>query len=229
MESLELLANNLANIETGGYKADREFYSLYSGADANPDPQTGVGATMPVIQRHWTDRAQGELRTTTNPLDFAIEGDGLFSVQTQRGVRYTRNGNFRVDPAGNLVTLDQSPVRAVGGGKISLQQGVPVEVETNGTVSQGGRVVGKLEVVSFAEGEVNKEGANYYAPVPQAVPGVAKGSVLQGKLESSNVAAPESAVRLVAIMRQFEMLQRAAGIGNEMNKRAIDEIARVVA
>ncbi len=229
MESLELLANNLANIETGGYKADREFYSLYSGAESSADPQTGVGATMPVIQKHWTDPAQGELRTTTNPLDLAIEGDGMFAVQTQRGVRYTRNGNFRVDSAGNLVTIDQLPLRAVGGGKISLQQGVPVEVETNGSISQGGRGVGKLEVVTFAEGDVNKEGANYYAPVPGAVPSVAKGSVLQGKLESSNVAAPESAVRLVAIMRQFEMLQRAAGIGNEMNKRALDEIARVVA
>ena len=229
MESLELLANNLANIETGGYKADREFYSLYSGSESTADPKTGVSATMPVIQKHWTDPAQGELRTTTNPLDFAIDGEGMFAVETPRGVRYTRNGNFRVDATGNLVALDRSPVQAVGGGKIGLQQGVPVEVETNGTVSQGGRAVGKLEVVTFGEGEVNKEGANYYAALPGSVPRAAKGSVLQGKLESSNVAAPESAVRLVAIMRQFEMLQRAAGIGNEMNKRAIDEIARVVA
>ncbi len=228
MESLELLANNLANIETGGYKADREFYSLYSSFDSTPDPQTGVGTTMPVIQKQWTDPAQGELHVTSNPLDFAIDGDGMFSVQTPRGVRYTRNGNFRVDSTGNLVTLDRSPVRGVGGSKLTLQQGVPVEVLTNGTVSQGGQVVGKLEVVSFGEGDVNKEGANYFVPVPGVRPQPAKGSVLQGKLEASNVAAPESAVRLVAIMRQFEMLQRAAGIGNEMNKRAMDEVARVV-
>jgi len=228
MESLELLANNLANIETGGYKADREFYSLYSSLDSSPDPQTGVGSTLPVIQRHWTDAAQGELHVTSNPLDFAIDGDGLFAVQTPRGIRYTRNGNFRVDSNGNLSTLDKSAVLGTDGLPMKLEAGVPVEVQTDGTVTQGGLPAGKLQVVSFRDGEVNKEGANYYVPVSGARPLAAKGSVLQGKLESSNVAAPESAVRLVAIMRQFEMLQRAAGIGNEMNKSAIEEVGKVV-
>src|ERR1022692_898081 len=88
MESLELLANNLANVETGGFKADREFYSLYTSADASADPQTGVETTLPVIENHWTDLAQGDFHVTGNPLDFAIDGGGLFAVQTPRGVRY---------------------------------------------------------------------------------------------------------------------------------------------
>ena len=100
MESLEMLANNLANVETGGYKADREFYSLYTSLDASADPVTGDAATQPVIESHWTDLAQGELHDTANPLDFAINGEGLFGVQTARGVRYTRNGNFRVPQRG---------------------------------------------------------------------------------------------------------------------------------
>src|SRR3954452_15433276 len=86
MESLEMLANNLANVETGGYKADREFYSLYIGAAASGDPQTGDVARLPVIENHWTDLSQGVLRTTGNPLDFAIDGEGLFTVQTKAGV-----------------------------------------------------------------------------------------------------------------------------------------------
>ena len=228
MESLELLANNLANIETGGYKADREFYSLYSGFDSTPDPETGAQSTIPVIQKRWTDPAQGELNATSNPLDFAIDGDGMFAVQTPRGVRYTRNGNFRVDAQGNLVAADRSPVLAVGGGKIPIQAAVPVEVQNDGTILQAGQSVGRMVVASFADGELDKEGSNYFVPVSGAQPRSASGSVLQGKLESSNVGAPESAVRLVAIMRQFEMLQRAAGIGNEMNKRAMDEVGRVV-
>ena len=111
MESLEMLANNLANAETGGYKADREFYSIYTGEEATIDPQTGVVSTLPVIESQWTDHSQGNLRNTSGPLDFAIDGAGFFSVQTPAGTRYTRNGSFRVSPGGVVTALDGNPVR----------------------------------------------------------------------------------------------------------------------
>lgn len=227
MESLDLLANNLANVETGGFKADREFYSLYTGLDATADPLTGDLATLPVIESHWTDLTQGDFRVTGNPLDFAIDGEGLFAVQTPRGVRYTRNGSFRVSSAGVLTTIDGSSVQAKGGGRIQLQAGVPVEILTDGSVRQSGQVTGRMDLVAFSAGTVNKEGSNYWVPATGAKPQPAKGGVLQGKLEASNVGGPESAVRLVAILRQFEMLHKAMSIGNELNKRAIDEVARV--
>jgi flagellar basal body rod protein FlgG len=207
MESLELLANNLANTS---------------------DPNTGDTNTQPVIESHWTDLAQGELRNTTNQLDFAINGDGLFGVQTARGVRYTRNGNFKVLPSGALATGDGSTVRAVGGGQILLQPDLPVDVLPDGTVRQGLQTVGQMEIVSFDRSSINKEGTSYFAPFAGAKSKPATGTVLQGKLEQSNVGAAESAVRLVAIMRQFEMLQKAASIGNDLNKEAITEVARVV-
>jgi flagellar basal-body rod protein FlgF len=228
MESLEMLANNLANVETGGYKADREFYSVYTSLDASSDPATGNISTLPVIENHWTDQAQGELRNTTNPLDFAIDGDGLFGVQTARGVRYTRNGSFRILPTGALAASDGSPVRAKGGGQILLQPNLPVDVLSDGTVRQGLQTVGQMEIVSFDRNSINKEGASYFAAATGIQPKLATGAVLQGKLEHSNVGTAESAVRLVAIMRQFEMLQKAAGIGNDLNKQAIEQVARVV-
>jgi flagellar basal-body rod protein FlgF len=228
MQSLDMLANNLANIETGGYKADREFYSLYTSLDATSDSQTGQVSTLPVIENHWTDLAQGELRNTTNPLDFAIDGDGLFGVQTGRGVRYTRNGNFKVLPNGALATQDGSTVRARGGGQILLQPNMPVEVLPDGTVRQGLQTAGQMEVVSFDRSAIDKEGTNYFAPFANSTPKPATGVVLQGKLEQSNVGTAESSVRLIAIMRQFEMLQKAASIGNDINTRAIQEVARVV-
>jgi flagellar basal body rod protein FlgG len=228
MESLEMLANNLANVETGGYKADREFYSLYTSLDASADPVTGEAATLPVIENHWTDLAQGEFRNTSNPLDFAIDGDGLFEVQTSRGVRYTRNGNFRILPGGALAASDGSPVRAQGGGQIILRPDIPVEVLPDGTVRQGVLTVGRMEIVSFDRKALNKEGSNYFAPFAGAQPKPASAKVLQGRLEQSNVGTAESAVRLVAIMRQFEMLQKAMSIGNELNSEAIKEVARVV-
>jgi len=228
MESLELLANNLANTETGGYKADREFYSLYTSADASADPQTGALATLPVIEHHWTDPAQGDLHQTGNPLDFAIDGDGLFSVQTSRGLRYTRNGNFRLSPAGVLTTSGGDAVQAKGGGTIRLQPGIAVEVSSDGSVRQGAQLSGQLDLASFDPQAMNKEGHNYFALVAGgSVKPAAGGAVLQGKLEGSNAGGPESAVRLVSIMRQFEMLQKAMSIGNELNRRAIEEVARV--
>jgi flagellar basal body rod protein FlgG len=227
MESLEMLANNLANVETGGFKADREFFSLYTSNDATADPQTGDLPTLPLVETHWTDLTQGNLTNTGNPLDFAIDGDGLFALQTQGGVRYTRNGTFRLGAGGVLTAADGSAVRAQGGGTIQLQPGIPVEVLPDGTVQQAGQSAGQLEISTFDPGNLDKSGANYFVPLEGARPKQATGAVLQGKLEQSNVGAAESSVRLVAIMRQFEMLQKAMNIGNELNRKAIEEVARV--
>ena len=109
-----------------------------------------------------------------------------------------------------------------------MQPTLPVDVLSDGTVRQGLQTVGQIEVVSFDRNSINKEGASYFAPFGGAQPRAATGTVLQGKLEHSNVGTAESAVRLVAIMRQFEMLQKAANIGNDLNKQAIEQVARVV-
>src|SRR5215831_13290816 len=100
MESLDLLANNVANASTGGFKADREFYSLYSGED-NSDT---VPSTMPVIERPWTDYTQGTLQRTGNTLDFALDGHGFFAVNGPSGPLYTRNGSFRLGGDGGDAT-----------------------------------------------------------------------------------------------------------------------------
>src|SRR5690242_11527836 len=92
MESLELLANNVANASTGGYKADREFYSLYVAPEAEADPIS----TMPVIEKPWIDLSQGVVRGTGNQLDVALDGKGFFAVDGPRGPLYTRNGSFHL-------------------------------------------------------------------------------------------------------------------------------------
>lgn len=227
MESLDLLANNLANTETGGYKADREFYSIYTSAEASADAQNNL-TTLPVIQRQWTDLSPGELRPTWNSLDLAINGDGMFAVQTAHGTRYTRNGNFRLSPTGTLTTADGNAVQSKAGTPIALDQALPIEVLPDGTVQQSGAAVGQIQMASFDPGSLAKEGSNYFIALPGAPQKAATGSVMQGKLEQSNVGTAESAVRLVSITRQFEMLQKAASLGNDLNKRAIEEVARVV-
>ncbi len=227
MDSLDLVANNIANSETGGYKADREFYSIYASAEASADRQGNV-STQPLVQKQWTDLSAGEMRVTGNPLDVAVNGDGMFAIQTARGIRYTRNGNFRISAAGTLTTADGNAVRSQTGAPIALANGQTVDILPDGTVQQSGNVVGKIQMAAFDTGSLTKEGANYFVVAPGAVARAATGTVSQGKLEQSNVGVAESAVRLVSITRQFEMLQKAAGIGNDFSKRAIEEVARVV-
>jgi len=226
MESLDLLANNLANTETGGYKSDREFYNLYVAPEANADPPV----TMPVIERQWTDFSQGSLRNTGSPLDFALSGKGFFAVDGPGGPLYTRQGAFHVSPAGLLVTSEGYPVRLAGGGQLQSQSSAPFEVTPDGTVSQQGQVLGKLDLVNFQDSSVlAKRGNNYFrAGDASAAPVTAADvEVQQGKLEASNVGTAESAVRLVSVMRQFEMLHKAISIGADMNKKAVEEVARV--
>jgi flagellar basal-body rod protein FlgF len=227
MDSLEMLANNLANAATGGYKTDREFYSLYAAPEAG-DPNRAP-ATVPVIERPWTDFSQGMLQPTENELDLAISGKGFFAVNGPSGALYTRNGNFKLSPAGLLVTMEGYPVRASGGGTLQTVSTAPVEVSPDGSVAQAGQVLGQLEIADFADrSSLRKQGTSYFLnPDPKSAPTPAAGAEIhQGQLEASNVTPAEGAVRLVSLMRQFEMLQRAVSIGADMNRHAIEEVAR---
>ena len=230
LESLEMLANNLANADTAGYKSDREFYSLYVSAEAqDPLAPAGSASTLPVIERHWTDFSQGTMRATANPLDLAIAGRGFFSVNAPAGTLYTRNGSFRFSPAGVLTAAEGYAVRLVGGGSLQTNSTNPLEVSADGTVSQAGAVLGRLEVMDFRDlSALQKQGGGYFAANAGAAPvAVAGGEVRQGRLEGSNVASAEGAVRLVNVIRQFEMLQKAIVLGGEMNRKAVEEVARV--
>ncbi len=228
MESLDMLANNLANAATAGFKGDREFYGLYVSAQAGG---TGAGgpATLPVIERSWTDFSQGMIYSTSNPLDVAISGRGLFSVDSPAGRLYTRNGNFRLSSSGVLTTQEGYPVRMTGGGTLQVTGAGAIEISPDGAVRQNGAALGQIEVVEFPDASVlSKRSAGYFTAPAAATPQAAASFELhQGKLEGSNVGSAEGAVRLVNVIRQFEMLQRAVALGAEMNRRAVEEVARV--
>lgn len=226
MESLEMLANNLANAATGGFKGDREFYSLYISPEAQ-DGAASPAETLPVVERHWTDLSPGTLRATGNQLDVALTGAGFFAVDGPSGPLYTRNGGFRLAGDGTLIAAGGYPVRNAGGGRLRLDAALPVSIGPDGTVRQREQVVGRIEIVDFASPAVlAKQGNNYFRAAPGAQPAASSAQVHQGSLEDSNVSAPEAAVRLVALMRQFEMLQKAVAVGGEMNRRAVEEVAR---
>jgi flagellar basal body rod protein FlgG len=227
MESLSLLANNLANATTSGYKSDSEFYGLYTSPDADSSSEA---STLPSIERQWTDFSQGTLQATGNPLDVALSGPGFLTVAGPGGNLYTRNGNLHSSPTGDLVTGEGFSVRGVGGGAIHLAPGASVEIAPDGTVRQGGHTLGQLAVVNFkSTNSLRKMNGTCFQNTDSKNPPVVASDVqvLQGKLEGSNVAVPEAAMRLVGVMRQFEMLQKAVSLGVEMDSKSIQEVARV--
>jgi len=229
MESLEMLANNIANQSSPGFKADREFYSLYMSPDAVATAGAGVSpATLPVIERNWTDFTQGLLNSTGNSLDLAMSGKGFFVVEGQQGPLYTRNGSFQLSPAGVLQTQKGYAVLDTENRPIKVDVSRPVEVTSAGEIRQDGNVVAKLKLVDIQQaGAVEKRDGTYFKLSDPTAVSPSPAEVHQGKLEASNVAPAEATIRLVSLMRQFESLQRAMQLGGEMNRRAVEEVAKV--
>jgi flagellar basal-body rod protein FlgF len=231
MESLDLLANNLANTATAGFKRDLEFYGTYAGEDSDDPINGGASSTLPTVEKQWTDFSQGIIQVTGNPLDVALDGGGFLTVSGPNGkTLYTRAGNLKVLPSGALATSDNYPLQGTGGGSIQITPNKPITITPEGTVQQNGQPVGQLKVVSFANTKsLAKRGATCFENtdtknVPAAAPNVA---VQQGKIEGSNVPVADAAMRLVGVMRQFEMLQKAIGVSTEMDTKSISEVARV--
>jgi flagellar basal-body rod protein FlgF len=230
IESLDMLANNIANASAPGFKADREYFGQYLSTEAADSPEGTTPTVLPVVERQWTNFAQGSLMDTGNPLDVALSGKGFFVANGPGGPVFTRDGSMQVSPQGLLVSLDGYPVQGADGKPISLDRSLPVEITPDGTVRQNGQDISQLAVVDFADPSVlAKRGNNYFGiDVSTVQPAPASNvQIQQGKLEAANDQPAESAVRLVNILRQFESLQKAMSIGAEMNKRAVEEVARV--
>jgi flagellar basal-body rod protein FlgF len=227
MQSLDLVANNLANSSTGGYKSDGEFFTLFTSEAAGED-ESGPSA-VPMIQRQWTDFGQGLLEPTNNPLDFGLSGKGFFVVQGPSGPLYTRNGHFRFSSTGALVTDEDYPLLQQNGQPFKTNTSQNLEVARNGDVSQNGKLIGTIKVAQFEKpADLTKYGANYFSNATgQDAPDATGAQIYQGKIEASNVSAAHGAVRIVGLSRQFEMMQKAISISNDMGKKAIEEVAKV--
>jgi flagellar basal-body rod protein FlgF len=218
LDSLDMLANNIANANTAGFKSDREFYGLYE-------------EQLPVVESQWTDFSQGTLTQTGNPLDLALNGKGMFALNSPRGVVYTRTGNFQISKENQLANGDGYTLRDVlnQGRPITVDPAQAVTISKAGVVSQGGQDLGQIEVGSpdATPQALSKLGSTYFSLTDSSTPAAAQADVLQGQMEQSNVPASDSAVKLVGIMRQFEMLQKAITLDTDMSKQAIQEVAKV--
>ena len=231
-QALELAANNLANISTTGYKAQREFYNSLTASlgNANQRPLSSLNQAINnygVLGGATVDVQAGTLERTGNDLDVAMEGSGFFVVKTKAGLRYTRNGNFRVDADGQVVTAWGDPVMG-DQGPLEIPSG-PVSIGPDGTISSQGGVVGRFQTVDFAPGAtlVPEGNSTYKAAAGSATPATDP-RIRQGMLEASNMNPITGTIGLIMIQRQTQLLQQALSIfHNEFNKSAAEDLPRV--
>jgi len=228
MQELDILANNLANSSSSGYKSDKEVYSTYSVNAASNDPE--ATGKSPWVKGTWVDFTQGTIAPTGNPLDVALSGKGFLSVRGAAGPLYTRNGSLKVTSKGELVAAEDRAVLDSGGKPVKIDPKLPYEINSKGEVMQEGKTVAKLGVVEFANpNALAKVGQSYFQSTGLGntpKPAVAT-EIHQGQLEGSNAGPAEAAVRLVSVMRQFEMLQKTVTISSDMDKQAFEEVAKV--
>lgn len=231
MEALEIIANNMANATTAGFKADRERYGLYwadESVSALDHGRGGAGAS-PTIESNWIDFSQGAFSRTGSPTHAALSGDGFFSVQRGDSVVFTRNGEFQLSANGTLVNTEGLAVLGVTGQPIRVDPSRPFEIRGDGTVVQSGAASGQLRIASFADSRrLEKIGHNYFRwPGEEREISRSTAQVVQGAVESANTGPADGAIRMVTVLRQFESLQRAMQLGGEMSKRLVEEVAKV--
>jgi flagellar basal-body rod protein FlgF/flagellar basal-body rod protein FlgG len=233
MQALDVVASNLANASTAGFKAQSPFYRALSAAQGDEilSPLNQAVNRFGILGGSQVDMSSGSLDSTGNNLDMAMEGAGFFSVQTSAGVRYTRNGSFHLNVARQLITQDGNLVLAEQGTTtipITLPTGT-VSASPDGTLSVDGGLVAKLHMVQFAPGTtILPEGnSRFVAPAGSESP-AADSSVRQGMLESSNINPVQGAVGLILLQRQAELLGRALSIFNsDFNRAAAQDLPRV--
>lgn len=229
MRKLEVASQDLANVNTSGYKGQRLAFNEVLAAGSPAETRSG-GFVAVGDQR--TDFSQGGLQGTGNPFHLAVEGEGYFVVATPRGERYTRSGGFTLSADGTVVTSQGEPLMGEGG-PIQVPEGRMI-VGLDGTVqSANGEVrsandeVGKLRIVRFLENrQVVKEGANLLRAAATNVEDVAMPRVVQSALEQSNVSPIDSMISMITIQRQFEAYEKAMKLMDGATEKMIADAGR---
>jgi flagellar basal-body rod protein FlgF len=234
---LDIVANNVANIDTTGYKADNAAFSAYLMPGASDAQFAGKDRRVSFVEDRasWIDFSPGAIQHTGNPLDVAIDGKGYFVVQTPRGERYTRSGSFAVNPSGQLVTSDGNQVLGTGG-PITLQA-----TDSHVTISPSGIVTardgagttsaqrGQLQIVSFDQQRaLQKDGGSTFMapPTVTANPAPASTRVVQGGLEKSNVRAIAEMARMIEITRSYSDIAAILQQQGDLKRNSLQQLSQ---
>jgi flagellar basal-body rod protein FlgF len=235
---LDVIANNIANVNTAGYKSDGSLFEEYLNTPAHEDNFVGIDRRVSFVQDRGTfrDFKQGAVEETKNPLDVAVDGSAFLVVQTPAGERYTRDGGLHLNNQGQLVTVAGNPVLGTGGA-ITFQptdhdinitpEGTVTVVEGNGRTDS---IRGKLRLVSFADAQsLLKEGLNLFTANDGAAQADTKSVVRQGFIEKSNVNAVSEMSLMMEVTRAYTMVSSLLQQQHDLHKNAIQQLADVPA
>jgi len=236
---MDVVANNVANVNTNGYKSDSSLFQEYLKTGAHEDNFIGRDRAVSYVQDSGTyrDFSQGAMQATSNPLDLAIDGGGFLAVQTAAGERYTRDGGLQINSQGQLVTVAGDPVLGNSGPIVLQPTDHDVNVSPDGTVTVlegNGRtdsIRGKLRLVSFADAQkMLKEGSNLYAAGEGGAPQIdTKSQLRQGFVVKSNVNSVAEMSRMIEVTRAYTQIATLLQQQSDLHKTAIQQLADVPA
>jgi flagellar basal-body rod protein FlgF len=235
---LDVVANNVANVNTAGYKSDSSLFEEFLQSGAHEDNFVGRDRRVSYVQDRATfrDFSQGPSEQTKNPLDVAIDGSGFLVVQTSAGERYTRDGGLQMNNTGQLVTAAGNPVLGTSGPIVFQPTDHDINVSPDGTVTvlegnaRTDSIRGKLRLVSFPDAQkLLKEGLNLYASGEGSPQPDLKSQVRQGFIEKSNVNAVAEMSRMIEVTRAYTQISTLLQQQSDLHKTAIQQLADVPA
>lgn len=220
---LEVVANNMANANTPAYKGEQMMFREYLVDTRSSERMTGTKLSFVQDFGVLRDTREGPLTKTENPFDFAIHGDGWFQIETEAGMRYSRNGHFRLDEGGMLVNSNGFAVMDANDNPIILAPNeTQVNVSPDGTVSTENGVIGRMKVVRFAnDQEMRKAGDGLYETT-QDPETVNRPQILQGMMEESNVQPVVEVTRMTQLLHQYQAMQKMIDNEHERQMKAMD-------
>ena len=224
------IANNLANIQTTGFKQSSLFTTTFQKCLANDQQQPFVNSEIQPDEVY-VDYSEGNMIKTGSPMDVFIKGSGFLTVMTPNGMRYTRNGNLSLNPEGLMVTSDGSKVMGKDGFiRVDQNTGGAVSINDQGEVIQDADVKGVLRIADFKKPyKLLREGNSYFKPQEPDNPVVeSQGfAIKQGYLEGSNVNIIKNMVDMISTYRNFEADQKAVASQDETLQKAIEDVGKV--
>jgi flagellar basal-body rod protein FlgF len=237
---LDVVANNIANLNTTGYKADGATFSefLHNSSDSAAGPTSMARMSLVTDRATWHDMSQGTVQQTGNPLDVALDGDGMLVVQTAAGERYTRAGSMQISANGELVNASGDRIMGDGGPIVLQPTDRDIVITKDGTIkvregqsANSDSTRGKLRIVKFANPQsLEKDSASSFrAPIgvqPEPAPNI---NVIQGALEKSNVRSVVEMTRMIEITRTYTEVSNMLQQQNDLRRSAIQQLAEVPA
>jgi flagellar basal-body rod protein FlgF len=237
---LDVVSNNVANLNTTGYKSDNSAFSEYLMPGARSEQFAAPDRRLSFVQDRatWHDFSQGPVQQTGGPFDVAIDGEGFLVVQTPRGERYTRNGALQLNNIGELVTTAGDQVLGEGGPIVLQTTDRDVAIQPDGTIKvreglslNSDSTRGKLRLVTFANSQsLQKDGTSMYvAPAGVQAQPDQKSHIIQGAIEKSNVRAVVEMARMIQVTRNYTEVANMIQQQSDLRRTAIQQLAEIPA